>query len=203
MDLDVFSAGRYTCDDAGASARVAARAGAKRTSHRYISIYLFFTEHAFAGGSGGLVFSGHAVSGFAPCSSLEAARVAGDPGGGAQAGTSRRLLFRTVHLLSRVRAGFLPACADSGCAERRCQASQPSDRSIALKQSGLYLMADAETGQQALIDAGPQGPGTAGHGHADALNITLVSNGRSLLMDPGTLEYVGESHKDRAFFRGT
>ena len=92
----------------------------------------------------------------------------------------------------------------SGLAEfEKLQASQPSDRSIALKQSGLYLMADAETGQQALIDAGPQGPGTAGHGHADALSITLVSNGRSLLMDPGTLEYVGESHKDRAFFRGT
>src|SRR5438309_4890395 len=96
MDLDVFSAGRYTCDDAGASARVAARAGAKRMSHRYISIYLFFTEHAFAGGSGGLVFSGHAVSGSAPCGSLETARVAGEPGASAQAGSTGRTLFRTI-----------------------------------------------------------------------------------------------------------
>src|SRR5215469_3850436 len=114
MDLDVFSAGRYTCDDAGASAPVAARAGAKRTSHRYISIYLFLTQHAFAGRSGGLVFSWNAVSEFAPCGPLEAARVAGDPGGGAQAGSSGRLLFRTVDLLSRVCAGFLPSCAGSG-----------------------------------------------------------------------------------------
>jgi hypothetical protein len=92
----------------------------------------------------------------------------------------------------------------SGLAEfEKLEASQPSEMSIALKQSGLYLMADAESGQQALIDAGPQGPGTAGHGHADALSITLVGNGQSLLMDPGTLEYVAESQKDRAFFRGT
>jgi hypothetical protein len=81
--------------------------------------------------------------------------------------------------------------------------TQPSDGSIALKDSGLYLMADADTGQQALVDAGPQGSGTAGHGHADALSLSLASNGRALLMDSGTLEYVGESPKDRAFFRGT
>jgi hypothetical protein len=83
------------------------------------------------------------------------------------------------------------------------KSTEPSDGSVALKDSGLQLMADAETGQQALIDAGPQGPGTAGHGHADALSLSLVSNGRSLLMDPGTLEYISESPKDRAFFRGT
>ncbi len=81
--------------------------------------------------------------------------------------------------------------------------AQPSDRSVALKDSGLHLMADAETGQQVLIDCGPQGPGTAGHGHADALSLNLASNGRSLLMDPGTLEYIGESQKDRVLFRGT
>jgi hypothetical protein len=83
------------------------------------------------------------------------------------------------------------------------ESTQPSDASFALKDSGLYLMADAETGQQAMIDAGPQGPGTAGHGHADALSLSLAGNGRSLLMDPGTLEYIGESQEDRVFFRGT
>ena len=92
----------------------------------------------------------------------------------------------------------------SGLAEfEKLEVSQPSDRSIALKHSGLYLMADADTGQQMLIDAGPQGPGTAGHGHADALSLTLVSNARSVLTDPGTLEYVGETQKDRDLFRGT
>lgn len=92
----------------------------------------------------------------------------------------------------------------SGLAEfEKLEVSQPSDRSIALKYSGLYLMADAETGQQMLIDAGPQGPGSAGHGHADALSLTVISNGRNMLMDPGTLEYVSDSQRDRDFFRGT
>ncbi len=85
----------------------------------------------------------------------------------------------------------------------KLESTQPSDGSVALKDSGLYLMADAEAGQQAMIDAGPQGSGTAGHGHADALSLTLTGNGRSLLMDPGTLEYIGESQQDRVFFRGT
>jgi hypothetical protein len=64
-------------------------------------------------------------------------------------------------------------------------------------------MADSATGQQLLVDAGPQGPGTAGHGHADALSIHLASGGETFLMDPGTLEYVGETFTDRNFFRGT
>jgi hypothetical protein len=80
---------------------------------------------------------------------------------------------------------------------------EPSGASSVLKDSGLYLMADSETGQQLLIDAGPHGPGTAGHGHADALSVHLVSGGETLLMDPGTLEYVGETYNDRNFFRGT
>jgi hypothetical protein len=79
----------------------------------------------------------------------------------------------------------------------------PSGASTALKDSGLYLMADAETGRQLLIDAGPHGSGTAGHGHADALDVHLISGGETLLMDPGTLEYVGETIADRAYFRGT
>jgi Heparinase II/III-like protein/Heparinase II/III N-terminus len=80
---------------------------------------------------------------------------------------------------------------------------EPSGASSALTDSGLYLMADSETGQQLLIDAGPHGPGTAGHGHADALSVHLVGGGETLLMDPGTLEYVGETFNDRNFFRGT
>ena len=80
---------------------------------------------------------------------------------------------------------------------------EPSEASTALRESGLYLMADAVTGQQLMIDAGPQGPGSAGHGHADALSIHLASAGETFLMDPGTLEYVGETLTDRNFFRGT
>ena len=70
-------------------------------------------------------------------------------------------------------------------------------------------------GQRALPDGGPRnwaatrdrcwspGAGNAGHGHADALSIHLVGGGETLLMDPGTLEYVGETYADRNFFRGT
>jgi hypothetical protein len=79
------------------------------------------------------------------------------------------------------------------------KSSEPSSESVALRDSGFYLMADAESGQQLVIDAGPHGPG---HGHADALSIQLLRNGRAVLMDPGTYEYVGDSG-ERAQYRGT
>lgn len=79
---------------------------------------------------------------------------------------------------------------------------EPSVDSSALASSGFYLMADADSAQQLLIDAGPLGPGNAGHGHADALSVCLIQNGRNLLMDPGTFEYIGDSG-ERSRLRGT
>src|SRR5262249_37855388 len=55
---------------------------------------------------------------------------------------------------------------------------------------------------QAIIDAGPQGAHSAGHGHADALSLTLAASGREVLSDSGTYEYVGP-HPERDRFRGT
>jgi len=52
------------------------------------------------------------------------------------------------------------------------------------------------------VDAGPLGAHTGGHGHADALSVCLNRRGRSLLIDPGTFEYVGPGH-NRDSFRGT
>jgi hypothetical protein len=75
----------------------------------------------------------------------------------------------------------------------------PNTESVGLQDSGLYLMADVETGQQLFVDAGPHGPG---HGHADALSIQLIRNGRVFLMDPGTYEYVGDGD-ERLLYRGT
>ncbi len=75
-------------------------------------------------------------------------------------------------------------------------------RSTALPESGFYLMTDEMSQQQLLIDAGPLGAGSGGHGHADALSICLVRQGRQLLMDPGTFEYIGTSG-ERARLRGT
>jgi hypothetical protein len=56
--------------------------------------------------------------------------------------------------------------------------------------------------QQLMIDAGPQGTGHSGHGHADALSIRLSLDGHRFLIDPGTYSYVSNS-KDRDWFRGT
>lgn len=71
--------------------------------------------------------------------------------------------------------------------------TRPSTDSIALSNSGFYLMPDARYEQQLVIDAGPLGGGSGGHGHADALSVWLVRKGRNLLRDSGTFEYVGKS----------
>jgi hypothetical protein len=79
----------------------------------------------------------------------------------------------------------------------------PELSSTALVPSGFYLMSSAEpVPQQVLIDAGPQGNGSGGHGHADALGLQLLYGGRVLLQDPGTFEYVGDG-PDRARLRST
>jgi glycosyltransferase involved in cell wall biosynthesis len=76
------------------------------------------------------------------------------------------------------------------------------DSSAALRAGGLYVMSGDDRSWQVVIDAGPQGAHTAGHGHADALSLTLTASGRELLADSGTLEYVGAS-PERDRFRGT
>jgi hypothetical protein len=84
----------------------------------------------------------------------------------------------------------------------RLQAQAPEGESVALAETGLYLLTASEPRSQLVIDAGPQGAQGAGHGHADALSISLQSGGQTLLLDPGTLEYVGASDA-RDHFRGT
>jgi hypothetical protein len=75
-----------------------------------------------------------------------------------------------------------------------------STESTALPESGFYLLAADRT--QIVVDAGPLGTQSGGHGHADALSVCLQSRGHSLLIDPGTCEYVGPNG-DRNLFRGT
>jgi hypothetical protein len=82
------------------------------------------------------------------------------------------------------------------------EAKEPAMHSVALSNTGLYVMSCDEGKMQAVIDAGPQGAHSAGHGHADALSLTLHAGGRELLGDPGTYEYVGPGN-DRDLFRGT
>jgi hypothetical protein len=79
--------------------------------------------------------------------------------------------------------------------------TEPTAVSTGLPDAGFYMLGDDDHGQM-TIDAGPLGSANGGHGHADALSISLVRNGRSLLIDPGTFEYIGTGD-ERARFRGT
>lgn len=75
-----------------------------------------------------------------------------------------------------------------------------SEQSTALPDAGYYLLTTPST--QLIVDAGPLGVYSGGHGHADALSIGLHAQGHPLLIDPGTSEYVGAG-ADRTLFRGT
>jgi len=78
----------------------------------------------------------------------------------------------------------------------------PSQDSVAFPATGLYVMTGSDAQRQLVIDSGPQGADTAGHGHADALSLTASVSGQEVLIDPGTFQYVGEG-SDRDRFRGT
>ncbi len=80
--------------------------------------------------------------------------------------------------------------------------TRPLPSSTALAASGFYLMADFGSGQQLVMDAGPLGAESGGHGHADALSVWLIRDGRNLLRDSGTFEYVGNSG-ERSRLRST
>jgi len=85
--------------------------------------------------------------------------------------------------------------------------SRPSQMdSTALENSGFYMLTAGKPPAQLVLDAGPMGTQSGGHGHADALSICLQSvcpqNQVGLLIDPGTCEYVDNSG-DRELFRGT
>ena len=76
-------------------------------------------------------------------------------------------------------------------------------RSRAFVSGGIYVMAGASpTPHEIVVDAGPQGVGRCGHGHADALSLRMAIDGRLFLVDPGTGIYISDSN-DRDMFRGT
>ena len=81
------------------------------------------------------------------------------------------------------------------------EATAPLGGSTALREAGTYMLAsDGPT--QFVVDAGPLGVQSGGHGHADALSVCLQVRGHSLLIDPGTYEYVGPG-SERNLYRGT
>ena len=80
---------------------------------------------------------------------------------------------------------------------------RPEAASKAFPSGGIYLINDDQPSpQQMMIDAGPQGTGNSGHGHADALSIRFSMDGERFLVDPGTYCYVSGG-EERDCFRGT
>ena len=69
--------------------------------------------------------------------------------------------------------------------------------------TGLYIThSGVQSASQLVFDAGPLGGGSGGHGHADALSLALNLDGKPLLVDPGSCNYVGPG-SDRETFRIT
>lgn len=81
--------------------------------------------------------------------------------------------------------------------------SVPTGQSRAFSSGGIYLINDlVPVSQQMMIDAGPQGTGRSGHGHADALSVRMNVDSRRILVDPGAYCYISaDGNRDR--FRGT
>lgn len=85
--------------------------------------------------------------------------------------------------------------------------SQKRLKSLALSNSGLYLLQNGHHGQEdcisLLADCGDLGyTSIAAHGHADALSFTLRAAGRDVLVDPGTYDYFSFPNL-RNYFRST
>jgi len=82
--------------------------------------------------------------------------------------------------------------------------TSPVARSLAFPDGGLYVLADSQPYAHAMVvDAGPQGVGRSGHGHADALSLRLTMDGRRWLVDAGSGVYISKDPADRNTFRGT
>jgi hypothetical protein len=77
-----------------------------------------------------------------------------------------------------------------------------SIHSAAFEDGGIYVLADSDQRSQLMMDAGPQGTGRCGHGHADALSVQFAAGGRAVLVDSGAYVYM-EDDGSRTLFRGT
>lgn len=77
-------------------------------------------------------------------------------------------------------------------------------RSAAFPDGGVYVLADSKPHPyEFALDAGPQGVGRCGHGHADALSLRLTMDGNRWLVDSGSGVYISADSADRNTFRGT
>jgi hypothetical protein len=84
----------------------------------------------------------------------------------------------------------------------RCKAElsdTPALTSRVFDDTGLVVMRRGPV--VALFDAGPFGPGSAGHSHSDTLSLVVTVGDRELLIDSGTYSYMDPEW--RSTFRGT
>jgi uncharacterized heparinase superfamily protein len=87
--------------------------------------------------------------------------------------------------------------AFSGCREWNTRSSAK------FPHTGIYVSDAGDASRsQVVMDAGPLGGGSGGHGHADALSLTLNVDGKPLLVDPGACVYFGPG-SERERFRTT
>jgi hypothetical protein len=83
------------------------------------------------------------------------------------------------------------------CAARLLQVPQPEWR--VFHDTGIVVLRRGPV--VALFDAGPFGPGSAGHSHSDTLSLVVTVGGQEVLIDPGTFNYMDPEW--RAYFRGS
>ena len=81
---------------------------------------------------------------------------------------------------------------------------KPALSSAAFRDGGIYVLADSSPCPQTMmVDAGPQGAGRCGHGHADALSLRFAMNGSRWLVDSGSGVYASPDPRERNALRGT
>ncbi len=84
--------------------------------------------------------------------------------------------------------------------EKCREAAPPTGRkSQAFADAGVVTLHRGQI--SALFDAGPMGPWSAGHSHADALSLVVSVGGDEVLVDPGTYSYLYPEWRE--VFRGT
>lgn len=84
----------------------------------------------------------------------------------------------------------------------KCQndpSSNIAQQSRVFGDSGLVAM--KRHNSSVLFDAGPFGPWSAGHSHADTLSLIVSAGSEEILSDPGTYTYLDPEWRDA--FRGT
>lgn len=129
-----------------------------------------------------------------------------------ECGDLRTRLIQGEHFLRcfQTRRGSLPQIGDSDDGQAIAPGVSPKRGTpqigpveIQVFRTSGYTVIHTPNNVAFSFDHGPLGMSPFyNHGHADALSITLSKDGESLLVDPGTYRYNGES-QFRKYFKGT